>query len=127
MLIEVDLWDNLYGLINGEHFKNLKQKPIQEKVEKYEYIKMKAFHSMKNITGQGNGWLVGHTVTAVVLAPIHVRASGFKFNFFPILDSFPSNHYMIFIPLLKYLPIWFMLLLTFALNFENPYRSHSAL
>lgn len=91
MLIEVDLWDNLYGLINGEHFKNLKKKPIQEKVEKYEYIKMKAFHSMKNITGQGNGWLVGHTVTAVVLAPIHVRASGFKFNFFPHFRLFSKQ------------------------------------
>lgn len=40
---------------NGEHFKILKKKPIQEKVGKYEYIKMKAFHSMKNTTGQGNG------------------------------------------------------------------------
>ena len=40
---------------NGEQFKNLKKKPIQEKVEKYEYIKIKAFHSMKNTAGQGNG------------------------------------------------------------------------
>lgn len=33
----------------------------------------------------------GNIFTAVVLAPIHVRASGFKFNFFPILDPFPRQ------------------------------------
>lgn len=74
-----------------ENTSKTSKKTHKGKVWENEYIKIKAFHSMKNTTSQSNGWLVGSIFTAVHLAPIHGGASGFKLIFFSIFHPFPRQ------------------------------------